>query len=186
MIVEKELHPISGTNIITFLKYYPQRYIVELPYSQNRQTIYQFKDGIYQPVLKLFTDCITGLKQGNPGFDFWVGVIPASKVNANKIRYESLCQNISNTCGVHNGYELLKPIGDRNQVHVGGHRDYTQVIPSINFGDVKGKDIILLDDVMTMGKSFTLIHQHLNQLGVRSVIGVMLGKTHWPEESVIF
>ncbi len=42
---------------------------------------------------------------------------------------------------------------------------------------IRGKNVVLLDDVLTTGESFRQLQRKMKQLGALSVIGVFLGKT---------
>ena len=42
---------------------------------------------------------------------------------------------------------------------------------------IKGRHVLLLDDVFTTGESFRQLQRKMKQLGALSVIGVFLGKT---------
>jgi hypoxanthine phosphoribosyltransferase len=49
----------------------------------------------------------------------------------------------------------------------------------MSFGDVRGKNIILFDDIYTTGKSFLIVASKISQLGASQLRGLFLGKTHW-------
>ena len=42
---------------------------------------------------------------------------------------------------------------------------------------IEGRDILLIDDILTTGMSFTLIKRELEKLGANSVTGIFLAKT---------
>ena len=94
------------------------------------------------------------------------------------------CQRLAVRTSVNNGYTMLTANQDRPEVHkgTGGKRDYSKVLEAINFSQVSGKNIILVDDVVTKGRSFRIIANHLMALGANCVHGIILAKTHWPEE----
>lgn len=42
---------------------------------------------------------------------------------------------------------------------------------------IEGRDVLLIDDILTTGMSFTLIKREFEKLGANSVIGIFLAKT---------
>lgn len=184
MLVEIETHrnfPSSG-GFKTFLKYYPSRYDVSSEYENNRQAVYSFKGGEEIPqVDQLFADAIKHLKQIKNNIPFWICPIPSSTLERTIARYQNFCLRVSNLASTNNGYNLLKPIQDRPEIHIGQKRVYDNVLNSIEFSsNINGKNIILVDDVITTGKSYKIISDHLQSIGARSVFGLMLAKTYWP------
>ena len=129
MLQEPESHNVDGQNIVTFLRYYPVKYQVSKEYNENRNVVYRFKEGNHMGVVPLFINYINRLKPHNPGHDFWLCVIPSSGIETNKVRYETFCNSVSTACFIHNGYALLTPNCNRNQVHVGTNgRDYSKIL----------------------------------------------------------
>jgi len=185
MIIENELHNNFPNNLgfKTFLKYYPIKFDVSQDYRDNRTAVYRFKDGYENiNVDNLFITAINEFKRNKNYLNYWLCVIPASTIIKTQSRFEDFCERISDATDVNNGYDLIEPIEDRDEVHLGGHRNYSHILESLEFGEITGKHIILLDDVVTVGRSFRIISNHLITLGARSVNGIMLAKTHWLEE----
>lgn len=189
MLVEIEHHNNypAPLGFKTFIKYYPTRYEVSRDYQDNRRVVYSFKDGAIIPAVDtLFTQAISDLKNQNRGKSFWLCTIPSSTIDRTNERYRDFCSRISNMASVNNGFSMLMPKEDRDEVHAGGTRNYDRVLSSIQFDpNIRGKNIILIDDVITTGKSFRLISTKLRQLGASSVYGIVLAKTHWLEETAI-
>ena len=170
----------------SFLKYFPTRYSVSHEYQENRQIVYSFKDGTEIPAVdQLFVSAINHLKNAIRNSEVWICPIPSSTLDRNFNRYFELCQRITNYSNTNNGYHLITPMDDRPEIHVGGNRNYENVLTSLFFDpEINRKKIILIDDVITTGKSYKLISRKLRELGASSVFGIMLAKTHWPSESV--
>jgi phosphoribosylpyrophosphate synthetase len=187
MFIEEEDYHIENTWYKTLIKYYPTRFKVNGIYDKNRQVVFNFKDGIRnQSVINGFVDAIIRIKAANPNHNFWLATIPASTIQKQYSRFYKFCEEVSLASKINNGYSLIQCSGNRNPVHAGENRNYENIISSIIFGDVDNKDIILCDDVATSGRSFSILTNHLISLGSRSVIGVMLAKTHWPLEEQEF
>jgi predicted amidophosphoribosyltransferase len=182
MKVEPYFHNENKVNYIACLKYYPTKFTVDKEYQLNRKVVYEFKDGKKNDqVDKLFVTIIDILKNKNPMKSYWLCPIPASKIISNNNRYNNFCERISNSAGISNGFSMIKPIKDRDQVHIGAERNYSEILESIQFSSISGKDIILIDDVITVGRSFKMISNHLYNLGAKSVYGILLAKTNWIE-----
>jgi len=165
----------------SFLKYFPTRFSVDQEYKENRRIIYAFKDGDeIEEVDNLFINAIINLKGriGNP--ELWICPIPASQIERNRRRYFQFCQRISTSSNTRNGFNLISPIEDRGEIHLGASRNYDTVLSSLRFDvGVSNKKIILIDDVITTGRSFRIISRQLQRLGASAVYGIMLAKTHW-------
>lgn len=168
----------------TFLKYYPTRYEVSEDYRDNRRVVYSFKDGDQLSYVDdLFVKAINELKTLKKNIPFWLCTIPSSTIERTESRYSDFCERVSTKSAIHNGYNLLTPIENRDEVHKGGKRNYDHVLSCIKFNtSISGKNIILIDDVITTGKSFRLISAKIKQMGASSVFGIMLAKTHWLED----
>jgi len=157
------------------------------PYVLNRQFIYSFKEGNAMPAIdNLFIKEINNRKLVNPGKEFWLCCIPASKVQRSHTRLRQFCQRIATSSQINNGYDMVQPNKDRLEVHIGASRDYSQILSCIDFKQIEGKYILLCDDVATTGKTFRLVGNHLMRLGAKKVFGIMLAKTHWLEEDNAF
>jgi len=183
MKIEIEIHVNYPDHLgfKTFMKYYAKRYIVSQEYDNNRSTIFNFKGGaINTQVDHLYVNAINELKQKYPNCEFWLCPIPASNVVENKNRFEDFINRVSGQSQIKNGYSLLQAIRDRPKVHVGGARDYSQLLECTSFNNISGKNIILCDDVATIGRSYRTFANHLHSLGAAYVVGIFLGKTHWP------
>jgi predicted amidophosphoribosyltransferase len=182
MKIEFEMHNGFPGNLgyATFIKYFPTRFNVEEKYKANRKIVYDFKEGNYNSIVDdLFIKAINSMLNQTQKTKFWFCPIPSSTISTTQNRFHDFCDRISNKTGINNGYSLIQSSANRNQVHIGDNRDYSKVINCINFNSISGKNILLCDDVVTTGKSFKLIANHIMSLGANSVRGLMLAKTHW-------
>ena len=187
MKIEREQFDNYPHNLswVTFMRYYPVRYDVSAEYNFNRQFVFGFKDGNSIPAIdQLFIKEIQQRKAAQSGANFWLCTIPASSIAKTQNRFQHFCHRVSGGASVNNGFMLLQCKEDRPEVHIGSGngRDYSRVLSSIQFGQVSGKNILLCDDVATMGKSYRIVARHLIELGATSVYGMMLAKTHWQNE----
>lgn len=188
MKVELEYHQNfpATSGYATFIKYYPVRFKVEAAYEANRQVVYNFKSGIAnQAVDDLFVSQINNLTSQTGPSNFWLCCLPSSKVDKTNARFKNLITRLSDRTKVNNGFDLLKPNQNRNEVHTGNSRDYSNVLSSIDFGHFQGKRVILIDDVVTTGRSFGIVAGHLRTLHCTRVNGLMLAKTHWLQDQIV-
>ena len=114
--------------------------------------------------------------------DWHLSVIPASTQKRTEMRFSQFCKDVSQKTGIHNGYELISSIGEREAKHNAADRNQVILSDSIMIGDVMDKNIVLVDDVYTTGNSFRTVAQILRQGGAQRIVGLFLAKTCWPSK----
>lgn len=79
--------------------------------------------------------------------------------------------------GIADGFKAIWIEEDREQLK--GKGKDKDILQNLQFTRryIKGKNIVLLDDVLTTGESFRQLKRKMEQLGALSVAGVFLGKT---------
>ena len=100
--------------------------------------------------------------------------IPSSKQVVNERRYRTFSRRLCEETGMTNGFSCIKVAVDGEATHLGGtaRAEY-----SIDENFVKGKNIILFDDVITSGKSMERVRSALTKLGANVVGGFSIGRT---------
>lgn len=158
------------------MDYIPKRYEVDYQGQQNRQTVYDFKNGIcpislceqfLSKIKLMFSQCV-------------VCFIPASTQERTKSRYSLLSSYIKRNApsGITVSTDALTAINDVTPMHMGGDRvDNPAKNYIVNTSVIKGKNIVLIDDVITTGNSFKSTAQKLINNGALSVTGLFLAKT---------
>lgn len=167
------------------MKYYPKKYNVSEDFCNCRDVIYHFKDGGYEDVMNfgiLKNDFISNYLSFDSSW--WLSVIPASSIINNTERNKEFVKDFSSELGIHNGFELITPITDRDSIHESVDNRCIDRLSNLGFGEVRGKKILLFDDVYTTGKSFVSIARELKRRGALNVYGLFLGKTHWLENEL--
>jgi predicted amidophosphoribosyltransferase len=88
------------------------------------------------------------------------------------------CTKLSAYTGIKNGYEFLSNNNiERVPVHQGGNRNLgIASFIKLNFS-VLNKELIIIDDVRTSGKSSNDVYQLLKANGAKSIIFIYFGKT---------
>lgn len=144
-------------------------------WASNRQMVYDFKLGNYQTAAVLLVDFLRGRYSRSELECFTLCVIPASTLEKNERRYRRFCEYVSAKTGIQNGMDVISILYDRSN-SIEGKSENT--ILNLAFSEeVRGMDVLLFDDIMTRGTSFTQCAGRLMEKGANSVTGFFLGKT---------
>ena len=103
--------------------------------------------------------------------------IPASTRERQRKRFPVVCYYLSEWLGITDGFKTIWIEEDREQLR--GKGKDKDILRNLQFTRryIRGKNVVLLDDVLTTGESFRQLKRKMKQLGALSVIGVFLGKT---------
>jgi sulfatase modifying factor 1 len=178
----------SGFGFIALWPYLPSRYTAPEKFSEVRDKILAFKGGFGSTAIASeFISKSYMLKQNLGELAEWtLAVIPASNQIKTECRFKAFANLLSLNLGFNNGFDLIRAEGDRAERKLQQDRDSVNILNHLNFPQsIKGKKIILFDDVLTTGKSFELIAFKLMELGAEDVFGLFLSKTVWPTENSI-
>lgn len=167
-----------GIRMAFYGYYYPSRYNALLGDEQRAfcHSLYQFKDGEIHGI-EFFKACMTALQaDGKP---YHIMFMPCS----DEFKYARRFKRLDWYIGKHRP-ELTSGLYDvdvfesRESLHEakGGEnrileRNYRIV------GDIKGKEIIIIDDVMTTGQSVTDYKEEIERCGGKVVAAIFYGKT---------
>ena len=159
-----------------FIEYYPKRFAVTGEKVENRRKVWNFKEGKNtHHISNMITDrfrwnSLDDIKE------WYFCIIPASNPERTRLRFQSFCTLISNQTGINNGYDMITSSGNRPRTHIQGNNN-VNLLDTLSFRNIQGKKIILFDDVITRGQSFTIVTNKLTQLGALKVYGMFLAKT---------
>lgn len=162
------------------LEYLPKRYEATQEQEQNRQICYNFKDGyLSETVKKAFLEKIREIT-GNNTTGWLICFIPASTSAKTERRFSKLADAIRSE-----GYDVeLRTVYNKYDTEA-GHISGKSTNPIEAFGfnaeSVNGKNIILIDDIITRGTTFNQVANKLNSLGALSVTGLFLARTINPD-----
>ena len=168
-------------NNYQYLKeYLPVRYQANAQQLADRQTCYNFKDGnindeVKSGFLNKIQDITNGEKTG------WaICFIPASTKSKTQIRYKKLAEAIQAS-----GYKVAIDAIYNEHDHEAGHLTGKTGNPIEGFGfntsGIAGKKIIVIDDIITRGKTFQMVAEKLMAMGATTVTGLFLAKTINPD-----
>lgn len=100
--------------------------------------------------------------------------IPSSKQEVTEKRYKDFSTILTNETGMINGFGCINVVKDGGAKHLGQQNESAL---SIDYDFLKGKQVLLFDDVITSGSSMERIARLLEKAGARVIGGISIGKT---------
>ncbi|WP_283127522.1 ComF family protein [Bacteroides clarus] len=159
--------------------YYPSHCgRVHIERERARHSVYAFKDG-EKPLLwaKIFSLCLEQLPDFQEIRENAVLIpIPASTRARNVQRYARFCRILSNILKIEDGFRAIWIAQDREQMKGRTRGDKLENV-EFNAKYIRGKDVILCDDVTTTGQSLIQMKRKMMELGAKSVMGVFMART---------
>lgn len=160
--------------------YLPVRYQANAQQLADRQTCYNFKDGnINDEVKSGFLNKIQEITNGEKT-GWAICFIPASTKSKTQTRYKKLAEAIQAS-----GYMVAIDAIYNEHDHKAGHLTGKTGNPIEGFGfntsGIAGKKIIVIDDIITRGKTFQIVAEKLMAMGATTVTGLFLAKTINPD-----
>ena len=160
--------------------YLPERYQANAQQLADRQTCYNFKDGnINDEVKSGFLNKIQEITNGEKT-GWAICFIPASTKSKTQTRYKKLAEAIQAS-----GYKVAIDAIYNEHDHEAGHLTGKTGNPIEGFGfntsGIAGKKIIVIDDIITRGKTFQMVAEKLMAMGATTVTGLFLAKTINPD-----
>lgn len=164
------------------MEYLPKRYSATRKQESDRQVIYDFKNGYCSlSLMNAIVEHIKEIKKELGGNNWRVCFIPASTHHKTACRYQKLAAFIEKETGIACDYHTIQPIQDQESGHITGKKTNPAENFNIKTSDVAGKNIILIDDVITRGMTFMQITNKLTRNGANMVRGLFLAKTVNPD-----
>ena len=165
------------TTTISYLtEYIPKSFSATSSQIADRQRVWDFKKGIYgEDLMKAFVRVINEMAGSNTIVCF----IPASSQERTTQRFNKLCGYINS----HSSASASMSSVTRTGVSLPGHIYGKSGDPAASFvvdSSVAGKDVILIDDVITRGTTFYATARKLLAAGAKSVRGLFLAKNVHP------
>ncbi len=160
-------------------KYIPSRYDNLKDWQiDNQRLVYDFKNGkIREEHKKLFLDAVKTIIADDP--DSWVVCfIPASTRERTEQRYAGLCEYLTENLECQVYLHSIQNFHDYEPVHQNGVTEYK--LHSFHREHFAGKNVILIDDVITTGRSFREMGDKLLYIGALSIYGVCFAMTIHP------
>lgn len=168
---------LGGHKAAYCFDYYPKNRFPSVTSQQeaDRRAVWNFKDGSYSYGLNRLADFLDGNFTKEEMKNVVVCVIPASTQYKNDIRYKTMCAKIAEKFPVINGYNYITINTDRSDSRTQKSSD---TVWNLSFSSsVRGKTVVLFDDITTRGTSFIQVANKLKEAGASNVHGFFLGKT---------
>lgn len=168
---------LGGHKAAYCFDYYPKNRFPNVTAQQeaDRRAVWNFKDGSYTYGLNRLADFLDGNFTKEEMKNVVVCVIPASTQYKNDIRYKTMCAKIAEKFPVINGYNYITINTDRSDSRTQKSSD---TVWNLSFSSsVRGKTVVLFDDITTRGTSFIQVANRLKEAGASNVHGFFLGKT---------
>jgi predicted amidophosphoribosyltransferase len=163
------------------LEYLPTRYSASPSQKMDRTTVYDFKDGYCEArIFDRFVSVISAVA-GNSKSDFLICFIPASTSAKTIRRYGNLAVRLENATGVKACLSAIRRTSDTEAGHLNGK--VGNPIEGLSFDSdyFRGKNVILIDDVITRGRTFCMTANELLERGADDVVGLFVAKTINPD-----
>ena len=165
------------------MEYLPKRYAASPQQSRNRKQIYNFKDGKNCPdVINNLVQAINTITAGNKS-QYVIGFIPASTRQKSRTRFQAVSLRLKSATGINAYVDLVSRRSDTDAGHISGKSSNPAADFSVNQFYCKGKKVILIDDVITRGVTFSDTAKKIQNVGAIAVIGLFVGKTVSPSHS---
>ena len=176
-----------GIKVVFYGYYYPSRYTDLLNEEQRAfcRSLYQFKEGENHGI-GFFKACMSALKLDDAPYH--IMFMPCS----NWIKYEQRFKRLNWYMGKHRP-DLTSGLYDtvicdaRESLHEADGADSRVLERNYEItGDIKGKEIIIIDDVLTTGQSVSDYKEEIERHGGKVVAAIFYGKTFsMPPMSVV-
>ena len=160
--------------------YYPKnRYGAKLSKQDyaHQQEILSFKSGEYYRAAELVSDFIVGHLWKSSLKGWMLCVIPASTQDATEKRFKVFCAEVAKNTGMIDGYSLIWRKEDQRSSRMSGKQEDTLEGIEINASAFMGKNVLLVDDITTRGRSFRQLADNLVSAGANRVVGFFMGKS---------
>lgn len=161
--------------------YLPVRYTATPEQRHNRSEIYSFKDGncserVYRGLLLKIKEII-GFNPQN-----WVVTfIPGSTTARTISKYKRLAIRLANDINATVSMTAIYNKTERQSTMVTGKLCDPTVTFGFNVNEFSGKKVILIDDVITTGRSFQKCGDKLKANGAIGIYGLFVGNTINPD-----
>ena len=165
--------------MFNFYDYLPVKYSATEREWAVRKLIWDFKEGKRSlKVAEIVADTLR--KQFGKDISKVTSVcIPASSAGRTEIRYKAFAEEVSRLSGCKNGYKGIKIEGERMAVHETNTGKQVQPVEVITLNKrfFAGKKVVVFDDVLTRGHSYTFFACELEKAGAEVLDGYFLAKT---------
>lgn len=170
---------IDGALCFYIHDYYPTRCKgIAVEDRKTSNLVFRFKEGQQTAlVAKIFSLCIARMPfYKEKAANAVLIPIPAATREHNAARFARFCSLLSRRLKITDGFRATWIREDREQMK-GTHG--LDKLSNLIFHPIyfQGRDVFLVDDIVSTGENFTQMKRRLMQLGANSVTGLFLGRT---------
>ncbi|KUF41649.1 hypothetical protein AS361_17490 [Myroides marinus] len=142
--------------------------------------IFKFKEGSYPRKLPIIIAyyIYSNYKNLLDKNNICICIIPASSNENNIARFKKFTQTIADLLNIENGFDYISRTKDKENSRA--NKKENNPLENVIFSDkLKGKTILLIDDISTKGTSIELFNNKLLNAGCASCINIVLAKTFY-------
>lgn len=163
------------------MEYLPTRYEASAREWDNRHAVWNFKDGncsisILDDFCRILGDIVKGSKS-----DYIICFIPASTSSKTMRRYSSVAYKLTERTGIQATLSAITKTSETESGYKVGKSSNPTADFSFKTDLFRGKKVILVDDVITRGRTFVHTADKLMTFGALSVVGMFVAKTVNPD-----
>lgn len=171
---------MTMSRFVYITEYLPKRYIASPDQDSDRRMCWDFKKGILSDrVRDAFISKVRAI-QNDSGQRCTVCFIPASTKEKTSLRFSRLSSALRKE-GFDVEEHAIYNASDREAEHIGGKSENPTRTFGFNESAIRGRRIILIDDIITRGRTFNQTAARLMELGAADVTGLFLAKTANPD-----
>lgn len=160
------------------MEYLPTRYEADSSEWENRHEVWNFKDGHCSTrILNRIIEFIEKETSCENKSDYVICFIPASSKIKTRNRYSFLANELTKRTGIKATLEAIIKTTDTESGHLCGKSLDPTADYIFNANLFKGYKVILIDDIITRGRTFKDTTRKLISNGAIDVTGIFVGKT---------
>lgn len=169
-------------NYVHLMEYLPKRYSATYQQECDRKSIYDFKDGYCSTKIKMqLVEMIKKIIMLEPNKEWCICFIPASTHFKTQRRYSELARYLIRETGCSCSINTISTLHDEEAGHIIGKKNNPADNFSVHETDIKDKNVILIDDIITRGNTFVYTADKLVMKGASFVLGLFIAKTVNPD-----
>lgn len=159
------------------LEYLPTRYVANENEWNNRHAVWDFKDGLCrESITNDMVKIINHISEGHKS-EYIICFIPASTSERTTKRYRSVACRLAERTGVNATLSAITKTSNTESGYISGKSGNPTADFTFDTNYFRGKKVILIDDVITRGRTFSDTAVKMISRGADSVTGLFVAKT---------